>query len=211
MGNLVADVLNAVADAGEPTQVSIRLDRPLTPDQLMEISSLWRDLQIEQTAEGDLIIMAPAGGETGYRNSEIARQLANWSRQDGRGRSFDSSTGFILPNGAERAPDASWVLRERLATLTPEEKRHYLPLCPDFVVELRSPSDRLAAAQAKMGEYRANGARLGWLIDPEARRVHVYRPATAAPQVLDNPTAISGDPELPGFTLDLTEIWEPDL
>jgi Uma2 family endonuclease len=211
MGNLVAEVLNAVADAGEPTQVSIRLDRPLTPDQIMEISSHWRDLQIEQTAEGDLIIMAPAGGESGYRNSELSAQLRNWSRQDGRGRSFDSSTGFVLPNGAERSPDASWVLRERLAALTPEEKRQYLPLCPDFAVELRSPSDRLAAGQAKMEEYRANGARLGWLIDPQTRRVHIYRPGTAAPQILDNPVTVSGDPELPGFTLDLTEIWEPDL
>jgi Uma2 family endonuclease len=211
MGNLVTNVLNAVADAREPTQVTVRLDAPLTPDQLLEISSHWRYLQIEQTAEGDLIIMAPAGGESGYRNNELSAQLRNWSRQNGEGRSFDSSTGYILPNGAERAPDASWVRRERLALLTPEEKEKYLPLCPDFVVDLRSPSDRLGAVQAKMEEYRANGARLGWLIDPQTRRVHVYRPATAAPQILDSPAAVAGDPELPGFTLELADIWEPDL
>ncbi len=119
----------------------------------------------------------------------------------------DSSGGYVLPDQAMRAPDASWVLRSRLADISPDRREKFLPLCPDFVVEIKSPSDRLAVLQAKMEEYRDNGARLGWLIDPQARRVHVYRPGREA-EVLENPATVAGDPELAGFVLDLEPIWE---
>lgn len=168
------------------------------------------DLRIEQTAQGDMIIMPPTGGETGSRNNEISRLLGNWAVQDGTGVAFDSCTGFVLPNDAKRSPDAAWVLRTRLAALTPEQKRKFLPLCPDFVVELRSPSDSLTPIQEKMQEYLDNGARLGWLIDTQERRVHVYR-AEGRITVLEQPAFLSADPELPGFTLDLARVWEPDF
>lgn len=183
---------------------------PLTirDDEFFAFCQANRDLRIERTAKGEIVIIAPTGGESGSRSSEINFMLRQWARHDNRGIAFDSSTGFILPNGAMRAPDASWILRSRLAELTAHQKQKFLPLGPDFVVELRSPSDRLSDLQAKMDEYIANGARLGWLIDPISGEVHVYRP-DQAPAVLAGPAAISGDPVLPGFVLDLTLIWDP--
>lgn len=169
-----------------------------------------RDLHLERTANGTIIVMPPAGGTTGYRNSEITAQLRNWAQSDGSGVAFDSSTGFDLPNGSTRSPDAAWVQRERLAVLSSEQKERFLPLCPDFAVELRSPSDRLSDLQEKMQEYVDNGCRLGWLIDPEERRVHVYRPDQPV-NVVKHPSTLSGDPVLSGFTLDLTPIWNPEL
>lgn len=165
------------------------------------------DLRIERTAEGEVIVMPPAHSRTGSRNFEIALQFGIWARQDGRGIGFDSSTGFDLPNGSNVAPDVSWVLTSRIDALTPEEQRDYYPLCPDFVIELRSDSDRLARVEAKMREYIGNGARLGWLIDPIERRAHLYRPGRAV-EILERPATLSGDPELPGFTLDLAPIWK---
>lgn len=164
------------------------------------------DLRLERTAEGDVLVMAPTGGETGHRNAGITAQLWTWAIRDGTGAAFDSSTGFTLPNGAIRSPDAAWVRLSRLAGLTAEQKGRFLPLCPDFVIELRSPSDSLAATQEKLEEYLANGARLGWLLDVATRRVYIYRPDTAVTQ-LDAPSSISGEPELPSFTLDLM-IWD---
>lgn len=149
--------------------------------------------------------MAPAGGDASDRNAEIAFQLRRWAKRDGSGRTFDSSGGFRLPNGAVRSPDASWVGNARLATLTDDQRRRFLPLCPDFVVELRSPSDSLPALQDKMREYIDNGARLGWLIDPAGGQVFVYVAGTA-PERLDTPAGVSGDPVLPGFRLDMDEI-----
>lgn len=181
----------------------------LSHDQFFDLCQLNQNLRLEQTAGGEmLVIMLPAGGETGNRNLNLATDLNIWARKNKQGVGFDSSTGFILPNGATRSPDVAWVRRERLAGLTIAEKQKFLPLCPDFVVELRSPSDRLRTIQAKVQEYIDNGAMLGWLIDPVERKVHCYRPDTA-PLVLDNPATVSGDPELPGFVLELGEIWEP--
>ena len=140
------------------------------------------------------------------RNAEITFQLRGWTKRDGTGKSFDSSGGFELPNGAKLSPDASWVALSRWQALSPEERRTYPPLCPDFVIELRSPSDRLSVVQRKMREWIANGLRLGWLIDPLSKRVEVYRPDTLV-QRLDGPESVSADPELPGFVLDLREIW----
>jgi Uma2 family endonuclease len=182
----------------------------LTDDQLFELCQLNRDWRIEYTAQGELIVMPPTGGETSNRNAEITFQVQSWTRQDQTGVAFDSSGGFKLPNGATRSPDAAWVRRVRLAVLTREEKQKFLPLCPDFVIELRSPTDNLQAVQDKMQEYLDNGAQLGWLIDPLTRRVHVYLPQRQ-PQILEAPDTVSADPLLPGFTLDLQKIWAPDL
>lgn len=182
----------------------------LTDDEFFALCQLNRDLRFERTSQGDIIIMPPTGAATGVRNAEITAQLANWAKQDGTGAVFDSSTGFKLPNGADRSPDAAWITRSRLATLTAEQKDKFLPLCPDFVIELLSPTDALAATQAKMTEYLENGAQLGWLIDPEVRQIHMYRPSKAI-VVLENVAEITADPELPGFVLDLREIWEPNV
>ena len=182
----------------------------LTDDQLYEICLLNRDLRIERTAQGELLIMPPTGWGTGSRNSELNMQLRTWAKRDGTGVASDSSTGFTLPNGAMLSPDAAWVSRSRLATLTREQRVKFLPLCPDFVIELRSPSDSLNAVRAKMEEWTENGAQLGWLIDPLEKRVYVYRPQTEV-EVLEGPLTLSGEPLLPGFTLDLKEIWEPEF
>jgi Uma2 family endonuclease len=196
----------------EPDRFLVHL-RPvieLTDDQLFELCQINQELWIERTAEGDLVIRAPEGWETGNRSMALGTLLTQWAWQDGTGVTSGSSAGFLLPNGAMRAPDAAWVPRSRLAGLTADQKQKFLPLCPDFVVEIRSPSDRLSTVQAKMQEYLDNGARLGWLIDPASRMIHVYRPNQAVER-LENPTTISGEPVLPGFVLDLQRIWEPGL
>ena len=182
----------------------------LTEDQFFALCQLNRDLRLERNAEGDIIVMPPTGGETGNRNAEITGQLVIWTKQDGIGAAFDSSTGFKLPNGADRSPDAAWVQKSRIAVLTQEEKQKFLPLCPDFVIELLSPSDELEEVKAKMDEYIENGARLGWLLEPRSRRVYVYRPGESV-IVIENTGQISGEPELPGFVLNLREIWEPNI
>ena len=177
----------------------------LTDDGFYELCRLNRDLRIERTAGGELSIMAPAGGRSSDRNAEVAFQLRRWAKRDGTGRTFDSSGGFRLPNGAVRSPDASWIDNARLATLTDEQRERFLPLCPDFVVELRSPSDGLSALHDKMREYMENGARLGWLIDPPGRQVFVYRP-DSPPQRLPAPATVSADAVLRGFSLETDEI-----
>ena len=202
----ITKVINQI----EPDRFVLHL-RPvikLTDDQLFELCQINQELWIERTAEGDLVIMPPEGGETNNRTITLVTSLTQWAGQDGTGVTFGSSGGFMLPNGAMRAPDAAWVLRSRLAPLTPEQRQKFLPLCPDFVVEIRSPSDRLSIVQAKMQEYLDNGARLGWLFDPPNRVVYVYRPNQPIER-LENPATISGDPVLPGFILELQRIWEP--
>lgn len=184
----------------------IRPAVPFSDDALAEFCGANRDLRIERTSEGDLIIMPPTGAETGRRNLRLSIRLGAWAERDGAGVGFDSSTGFILPNRAERSPGFAWVRKERWDALTPAQREKFAPLCPDFVMELKSPSEDLRELQAKMAEYIENGASLGWLIDPETRRVHVYRPAMPA-EILEQPASIAGEPILPGFVLDLTEIW----
>jgi Uma2 family endonuclease len=178
----------------------------LTDDQFFEFCQINRDLRIERTATGELLIMSPTGSETGGSNFELSGQLFNWTKQDGTGKGFDSSSGFTLPNGATVSPDISWVKLERWNALSKEQRTTFAPIVPDFVVELRSPSDSLKDLQKKMQQYMDNGVRLGWLIDRKQRRVYVYRPGVAVQQ-LDNPETVSGDPELPGFVLNLEEIW----
>ena len=194
----------------EAVRIHLRPALEMTDEQFFALCQINRDLRIERTAQGDLIVMPPTGWMTGVRNAEITTQLKTWSKRDGRGIATDSSTGFKLPNGADRSPDAAWVLRTRLADLTPEQKRKFLPLCPDFIIELRSPTDGLPDIKAKMDEYFTNGAQLGWLIDPEEKRIHIYRPSVT-PEILDNPASVSADTVLTGFTLDLGEIWEPSI
>ncbi|MGK7875180.1 MAG: Uma2 family endonuclease [Xenococcaceae cyanobacterium] len=178
----------------------------LTDEQFFQLCQNHPDLRFERTASGELIIMPPTGGETGNRNIELSFQLQAWSRQNNVGIAFDSSTGFKLPNSAHRSPDASWVKKERWEALTPEQKRKFPPLCPDFVVELRSPSDSLKKTQAKMQEYMENDAQLGWLIDQENQRVEIYRQGQKV-EILQSPTKLSGEDILPGFVLDLSKIW----
>ena len=180
----------------------------LTDAQLEELCALNPDIRLELNAQGELELMPPVLGFTGNQESGINRQLGNWAEADGSGLVFSPSTGFTLPNRALRSPDASWVLKTRLAELTDEQKRGFLQICPDFVIELRSSSDRLSVVRRKMDEYIANGARLGWLIDPLELRAHIYRPNTPV-ETLERPQSLSGAPELPGFTLDLNPIWEP--
>ena len=164
------------------------------------------DLRLELTSTGELIVMPPAGSASGLRNCVLNQQLSNWVQIDGTGIAFDSSTGFTLPNGAVRSPDASWLQLSRWAALTEDEKEGFAPLCPDFAVELRSPSDSLTQLQNKMHEYIANGAKLAWLIDPLKRRVWVYRP-DSEPEVMEDPETVSGEPVLPGFVLNPRELW----
>lgn len=165
------------------------------------------DLRIERTSKGDIIIMPPTGAETGSRNFELIGNFWAWVKKDGSGKGFDSSTGFILPNGATRSPDLAWIRKERWDALPKEQRRKFPSLCPDFVVELVSESDTLPLVQDKMAEYMANGAQLGWLLDPFKRKVHIYR-ANAAVEVLDNPQTVSGEPLLAGFVLDVAPLWE---
>ncbi|MEL7314288.1 MAG: Uma2 family endonuclease [Cyanobacteria bacterium J06559_3] len=164
------------------------------------------DLRIERTADGEVIVMPPAFADTGNRNGRVFGQLYVWSEADGTGEVFDSSSGFTLPNGATRSPDAAWIVSERWNALQPEEQASFAPIAPDFVVELRSSSDTLASLQEKMVEYIANGVRLGLLVDRKKRQVHVYRPEQA-PVILDNPEAISCDPEMSLFALKMARIW----
>jgi Uma2 family endonuclease len=165
---------------------------------------------IERNALGEVLIMPLAEGETSRGNVFLITALNTWALQDGVGVVFDSSGGFELPNTATRSPDATWVIRSRLVTLNPEQKKRFLPLCPNFVVGLRSPSGRVKTLQDKMQEYVDNGAQLGWLLDTPNRRVFIYRPGEAV-ECVENPATLVGDPELPGFVLDLTKIWEPDF
>ena len=201
---------NTVTEAAVlPLTVQLEPVVKLSDDEFFEFCAINRELRVERTAKGELVIMSPTGGETGGRNSEINYQLRRWAKEDGRGVAFASSTGFVLPTGAVRAPHASWVERSRLASLAPAERRKFLPLAPDAVIELRSSSDSLRDQQAKMQEYLDNGTRFGWLIDSETRRVHVYRRGAPA-EILDAPARVSGEPVLAGFRLSLQEIWDLD-
>jgi Uma2 family endonuclease len=195
-----------IQSAPMPLTVNFPAIAFITREQFYEFCRANRDLRIEQTATGEVIIMPPTFSDTGNRSGKAFQQLANWADQDGTGETFDSSTGFTLPNGATRSPDASWIQQKRWDALTEEEKASFAPICPDFVIELRSASDTLTGLQAKMQEYIDNGAVLGWLIDRKNRTVHLYRPHQT-PEILENPETVCGDPELPGFVLQMAKIW----
>lgn len=188
-----------------PMKLSVRAIK-LTNQQFAQLCRENPELRLELTAQKELVIMPPAGSETGWRNGRITYFLVSWAKKDGTGISFDSSTGFTLPNGAIRSPDASWVKREKWEALSKNQREGFAPICPDFVIELRSRTDLLSDLQAKMQEYIDNGAHLGWLIDPMDKRVYVYQPSQSV-EVLDDPASVSGDPVLPGFVLQVRELW----
>ncbi len=203
----------------QPETISIELPNAIglvvSCEQFDTLALANPDLRLERTSQGELIVNPPTGGESGNRNLSISGQLGNWCEaNEDLGEGFDSSTGFILPNGARRSPDASWVSRARWEGLTAQERKGFVPLCPEFVVELReaklsrreSASDSLSTLQAKMQEYMDNGARLGWLIDPQNRRVEIYRQQTEVEISID-PAELSGEDVLPGFVLNLRRVW----
>jgi Uma2 family endonuclease len=181
-------------------------DLQLTADQYERLAAANRDLRMELTADGKLIIMPPTGGISGKRNADLTYQLQAWSRQNLTGVVFDSSTEFKLPNGAFRSPDAAWVDQSRWNALTPEQQETFPPICPDFVVELRSKTDSLKELRAKMQEYMENGCRLAWLINPQDQQVEVYR-LNQTVEILAAPKMLSGEDVLPGFVLDLQLIF----
>jgi len=178
----------------------------LTDEQFEKLCWDNPDLRIELTSRGELIVMPPTSLKTGWRNSILTRRLAEWTERDGSGLSFDSSTLFTLPDGSKRSPDASWIRRERVEKLSREEQDRFAMIVPDFVIELRSPSDRWSMLEEKMLDYMVNGVRLALLIDPMANRVFIYRPDKPL-ETVDDPQSISCEPELPGFTLNVREIW----
>jgi Uma2 family endonuclease len=179
----------------------------MTDEQFYQLCRHNPDLKFERNAKGDLIIMAPTGGGTGQCNANITADLVIWNRQTKLGVVFDSSTGFKLPNGADRSPDVAWVQQDRWNALTAEQQEKFPPLCPDFVLELLSPSDTLQDIQAKMQEYIDNGARLGWLISPKARWVEIYRPGQPV-EIQESPLSLSGEAVLPGLVFNLDSIWQ---
>jgi Uma2 family endonuclease len=183
----------------------------LSDEQFYQLCRRNPDLRFERSATGDLIIMSPTGGETSRCNLELGADLVIWNRRTGLGYCFDSNGGFILPNGAIRAPDLSWIQKDRWDVLPLKQREKFPPICPDFVVELMSKSDRLSVIQAKLVEYIENGAKLGWLINPEAKQVEVYRPGSSSQlnkELLEMPQTLTGEDVLPGFELDLGFMWE---
>ena len=186
--------------------LDLRPDLTLTDQAFEQLCHSNPDLRLERTAQGELIAMAPSGSETGYYNSDISGQLWQWNRKLQQGITFDSSSGFTLPNTAIRSPDAAWIEKSRWQAIPAEQRRKFAPICPDFVIELKSPSDDLSVLQGKLEEYRDNGVRLGWLIDPENYQVFCYRPQRAV-EIFDNPRNLSGEDILIGFVLDLQVVW----
>ena len=193
-------------DAYIPQELIALTHQLVTPKQFEELCAKYDYMRLELTSTGELIVMPGTSLRTGRRNANLTSQLYIWTENDGSGVCFDSSSIFTLPNGARRSPDASWVQGEKWDRLSERQQDSFAPICPDFVIELRSKSDRLPVLLDKMSEYIENGASLGWLIDPYQRKVYVYRPDDEV-VILDNPETVSGDPLLPGFELNLTKLW----
>lgn len=181
--------------------------KPMNDDEFFDFCQRNKGLRIEMEANGEIIFMPPTGSETGIKNFKLTGRFWTWVEKDGSGEGFDSSTGFVLPNGAKRSPDLSWISLEKWNAIPKAKRKKFAPVCPDFVVELRTETDSLSKLKDKMEEYIANGASLGWLIDAAKRKVYVYRP-NAEVEISENPSEISGEPLLKGFTLNLKEIWE---
>ncbi len=195
----------AISDAYLPATLTVP---PMTDEEFVAFCAKHPDLNFEMSAEGELIVMAPTNSDTGACNSEAVGILRNWARKDRRGLVCDSSTGFVLPNGARRSPNASWTLKSRVEELGSRKRGSFWNLCPDFVIEVRSESDRLKALQRKMAEYLSQGAQLGWLIDPPNRSVTIYRPNSEV-ETRSGITQIEGEGPLEGFVLNLTYVWDP--
>jgi Uma2 family endonuclease len=203
-GTLVC--MNLVLDQLEMT-ARIELGKPMSVEEFWRYSAEYPDLRMELEPNGDLIVMTPTTTKTGFRNSEISFALRSWAEQDGRGYAFDSSTGFTLPDGSVRSPDAAWIGKDRWNPEDDEEEDCLEVLCPDFIIELRSKSDRLPAAQRKMAAWIANGVKLAWLIDPRRKIVEIYRAGEGQVQMVENPAAVEGEDPVRGFVLELERIW----
>lgn len=182
---------------------------PMTDDEFLAFCNEHPDLSFETTPEGELVVMPQTYTLTGARNHEIGLQMGIWTRADRRGIAFDSSTGFVTPDGARRSPDAAWVLKSRAAELDPAQLGKFWRLCPDFVIELKSESDRLPRRRKKMHEWIANGASVAWLLDPETRTVEIYRPGRDEAEVLTDPATVTGEGPVSGFVLELGPVWDP--
>jgi len=194
-----------IDDANLPATLTAQ---PMTDEEFTAFCGDHPDLNFEMSAEGELIVMPPTHSDTGASNSEVAVQLGTWAKKDRRGHACDSSTGFVLPNGARRSPDASWTLKSRVQQLGEKERKAFWHLCPDFVIEVRSDSDRLKPLQKKMVEYVEQGAQLGWLIDLEKRTVEIYRP-NGKVEKRAGMDKVEGEGAVAGFVLDLTYVWDP--
>ena len=179
----------------------------LSESQFFTLCQQNPDLKIERSGQGELIIMPPTGGETGRKNATLISRLVMWNETDNLGVVFDSSTCFRLPKGGDRSPDVSFIKKERWDSLTPEQQRKFPPLCPDFVLELLSPSDNLSFTQAKMQEYQANGVQLAWLLNPQDQQVEIYRLGCPV-EILFRPRELFGENVLPNFVLNITWLWQ---
>lgn len=200
--------MNATLEHANPRPLTAAENAPLpcSAQEFERLAAQYPDLRMELSAEGDVTIMAPAHSETGLKNSELNAHLFIWNNQAKLGLVFDSSSGFTLPSNAVISPDVSWVEAARWQALPPDARKGFAAIVPDFVIELRSGSDRLSTLQKKMRQYKASGVKLGWLLDPRLKRVEIYC-AGQEVQVLDNPQTLSGEDVLPGFTLDLSKIF----
>ncbi len=194
----------ALPEIGQP--VRLRFERPMTDEELMRFCAANEMVRVERDANGELILMSPTGTGTGRTNSELNLQLALWARETNSGVTFDSNAGFMLPDGSMRSPDAAWIAWPRWNALSNEEQDGFAPICPEFVIELCSPSDGLTELQAKMRLWVANGAEVAWLVDPARKTVEVYRPGREA-EVLEGGSAVAGDGPVAGFTLELGRVW----
>jgi Uma2 family endonuclease len=202
----MSQLINSLQQQIEPFLTLDLRSIKITPKQFESLCRDNPDLRLELTATGELIVMPPTGSKTGVRNSALISMIDQWATKDGTGLSFDSSSGFTLPNGAIRSPDVAWVRLERWESISKRDQEGFAPLCPDFVIELRSPADRSAEIEEKMEEYILSGARLGFLIDPFEKRVSIHRPGQPV-RNLENPEQIYGDPELAGLIIDTNRLW----
>ncbi len=186
--------------------VRLRTERPMSDEELLRFCTVNEVIRVERESNGDLLLMSPAGGGTSHKNTFITMQLALWAEEDGRGLSFDSNGGFTLPDGSMRSPDGAWISWPRWNALSRRDQERFSPLCPEFVIELRSPTDRLSEAQTKMEMWVSNGAELAWLIDPERKVVEIYRP-DREPETVEGASAVEGEGPAVGFVLELARLW----
>jgi Uma2 family endonuclease len=190
-----------------PLPLRFRPETPMSDEELMRFCAANDFLRVERDANGEILVMTPAGNNTGRKNAAIISVSDAWAERDGRGYAFDSNTGFTLPDGSMRSPDAAWVQAARWNILSDRDKDRFSPICPDFIIELRSPSDNLAELESKMEQWIANGAQVGWLIDPERQVVAIYRPGDQT-EVHHHPSSVQGNGVIAGFELVMARIWD---
>ena len=197
----------ALPEYALPAKLVLNPERGISDDEFYDFCVENPELCVERTEQGEIVIVPLGGLESSFRNLEVSGQLFSWALADGRGKAFDSSAMFLLPRGSARSPDAAWVSNRQTSLLTKAQRKKFVPICPEFVVEVMSPSDRLSAAQAKMEEWIANGCQLGWLINGESKSVYIYRPGVAA-EKRKGVAELAGEGPVEGFQLNLPLIWE---